>query len=100
MAWGLPFLVCIIYIYAQYVSGQATTSASAVASTITGPAPVGAYVYPPLTVTGNFPWRVASCAVVKPAKALQFDCQFVHDFHRLYKLVRYISNLDMHRRLW
>lgn len=57
MAGHLSFLVCAIFLYVQHASSQVTTSASAVAPTFTGQA-VQAYVYPPLTVTGQFPWYV------------------------------------------
>ena len=52
MAGYLRVLIFVVSIYAQYVSGQATTGASAVVPTLT---PI-ADVHPPLTVTGHFPW--------------------------------------------
>ena len=55
MAGRLSFLLCAIYLYAQNVSGQVTTNASAVVSTGSAQL-VPAHVYPPLTVTGQFPW--------------------------------------------
>ena len=73
MAGRLPFLVCTLSLLTRYVLGQVTTSASVAASTasiqpiqVTTSAPVAAstaslqpvpdHVYPPLTVTGLFPW--------------------------------------------
>lgn len=101
MAGSLSFLVCAISFYAQYVSGQVSASASAAVSTFNGQL-VPAHVYPPLTVTGKFPWYVPlnSLEAEKATKTLQLDCQFVHDLFRLRKLVCYIPNLDMHSQLW
>lgn len=55
MAGRLSFWIGAISLYSQYVSGQATTSASAVVPTFSGQL-IPAHVYPPLTVTGQFPW--------------------------------------------
>lgn len=55
MVGCLSLLVGATSLYAQYVSGHVTTSASAVVSSVNGEN-VPAHVYPPLTVTGQFPW--------------------------------------------
>ena len=57
MAGRHSILACALVLYAQYVPGQVTTSASAVAPTFSGQT-VPAYVYPSLPVTGQFSWYV------------------------------------------
>lgn len=45
-------------------------------------------------------WPIILYGAMKPTEKSQLDCQFVYDLYRLYKLICYISYLDMYRQLW